>query len=247
MKSVKSLLAAGASANYALPDGIKTLAIAASFQSFAAASALVDAGADPNVADKGGNSPLHASAQAGDVDFLKKLLAAGANPNARTAKAPPRSGAAGGGFFGIIGEQTPLMLAARANQLAAMKALIAGGADPKLKAQDGSTLLMAAAGSGHLPIVKYAYELDQDARATTDNHSTVMHAAVTGTTLNATQQEVCEVVQFLADKGVPLDEKDARGRTPLSIADLLPIDKAVDLLTQLIVASGTTPKIPSKR
>ena len=28
--------------------------------------------------------------------------------------------------------------------------LIAGGADPKLKAQDGTTLLMAAAGSGHI-------------------------------------------------------------------------------------------------
>ena len=107
---------------------------------------LVDRGADPNVADKEGNTPLHAASQAGDVDFLTKLLAKRANPNARTAKAPARSGAGGGGFFRIVGEQTPLMLAARANQLAAMRTLIAEGADPKLKAQDGSTLLMAAAG-----------------------------------------------------------------------------------------------------
>jgi uncharacterized protein len=247
-KSIRSLLAKGADSNYALPDGIKALSVAASFKSTAAAAVLVDGGADPNVADKGGNTPLHTAAQSGDLDFLKKLMDKGANLNARTTKAPPfRPGAGGGGFFRITGEQTPLMMAARANQLEAMRALITAGADPKLKAQDGSTLLMAAVGSGHVDIVKYAYEFDQDVKAITETRASVMHSAVTGTTLNATQAEVCEVVQFLADKGVPLDEKDARGRTPIAIADLLPIDKAVDLLTQLIVKSGATPKIPSKR
>jgi ankyrin repeat protein len=247
-KSVKSLLAKGADPNYALPDGIKALSVAASFKSTAAAAVLVDGGADPNVADKGGNTPLHIAAQSGDLDFLKKLVAKGASLNARTAKAPPfRGGAGGGGFFRPIGEQTPLMMAARANQLAAMRALIAAGADPKLKAQDGSTLLMAAAGSGHVDIVKYAYEFDQDVKAVSDAHATVMHSAVTGTTLNATQPEICEVVQFLADKGAPLDEKDVRGRTPIAVADIQPIDRAVELLTQLIVKSGATPKIPSKR
>ena len=93
------------------------------------------------------------AAQFGEVDFVKQLLARHANPNARTAKASPQT--RGGGFFRIIGEQTPLMLAARANQLEAMRALIADGADPAVKAQGGSTLLMAAAGSGHLEIVKY--------------------------------------------------------------------------------------------
>ena len=50
-----------------------------------------------------------------------------------------------------------------------------------------------------------------------------------------------------ADKGVPLDEKNARGRTPIDIADVLPIDKAVELLTDLIIKSGAKPKNPSKR
>ena len=63
-----------------------------------------------------------------------------------------------------------------------MRALVAGGADPKLKAQDGSTLLMAAAGSGHLAIVKYAYELDPDVKAVNDDRTApLMHASVTGT------------------------------------------------------------------
>jgi hypothetical protein len=35
--------------------------------------------------------------------------------------------------------------------------------------------------------------------------------------------------------------------TPIDVADILPIDKAVDLLTELIKKSGATPKTPSKR
>jgi len=55
------------------------------------------------------------------------------------------------------------------------------------------------------------------------------------------------VVQFIADKGAPLDEKDGRGRTPIDIADGPPIDKAVELMTQLIIKSGAQPQHPSKR
>jgi ankyrin repeat protein len=139
------------------------------------------------------------------------------------------------------------MLAAKANQVETMKVLIAAGADPKLKAQDGSSLLMAAVGSGHIEAVKLAYEYDQDVKFTTDTGTTLMHAAVTGTTQNSTQDEIVKVVQFLADKGAPLDEKNAQGRTPISIANVLPIDKAVDLLTKLIEKSGAKPKISPKR
>jgi ankyrin repeat protein len=247
--SVRILLAAGASANFALPDGTKILLVAASHKSTLAAGALVDGGADPNVADRGGSTPLHTAAQAGDVELVKKLLAKGADANARTAKAPAGGrGGGGGGFFRqVAGEQTPLMAAAKANRPEAMRALVAGGADPKLKAQDGTTLLMAAAGSGHLEAVRYAYELDPDVKAMNAANSTVMHASVAGTMQNSTQPEICKVIQFLADKGAPLDEKDVRGRTPIDIADGLPIDKAVDLLTELIKKSGATPKTPSKR
>ena len=120
------------------------------------------------------------------------------------------------------------MLAARANYLEVVRTLIAGGADPKLKAQDGSTFLMAAVGSGHVEMVQFAYEHDPDVKVTTDTGSTLIHASVTGTLQQSTQAEVCKVVQFIADKGAPLDEKDGRGRTPIDVADGPPIDKAVE-------------------
>src|SRR6185295_11902823 len=145
------------------------------------------------------------------------------------------------------GEQTPLLLAAKANRADVVRALVAGGADPKLKAQDGSTLLMMAVGSGHVEAVQYAYQLDSDVKAVNATNATLMHAAVSGTMQSSTQPEICKVIQFLADKGAPLDEKDGRGRTPIDVADTLPIDKAVDLLTELIKKSGATPKTPSKR
>ena len=142
------------------------LSIAAASKSTKVALALLDHGADPNVADRTGMTPLHTAAQTGSPELAQALLAKGANPDARTNKTMQTGrGGGGGGFRLPPGEQTPLMLAAKANQIAIMKVLIGHHADPKLKAQDGSTLLMFAAGSGHLDVVKYAYEFDQDVKA----------------------------------------------------------------------------------
>src|SRR5262249_19221186 len=154
--------------------------------------------------------------------------------NARTVGLIPGTPGAAAAFRLGPGQQTPLLVAARNNRVDAMRALIAGGADPKLKAQDGTTLLLAAAASGRLEAVEYAYQFDQDVPAKTDAGPTAMHAAVTGTPARATQAQICAMIQFLADKGAPLDEKDNRGRTPISIADVIPIDNAVTLLTSLI-------------
>ena len=186
----------------------------------------------------------------GDLELTKQLIAKGADVNAKTNKTPAAGGRGGGGGFfrGPSGEQTPLMLAARADKPAVMKALVDAGADPKLRAQDGSTLLMAAANSGHLDAVSYAYELDPPAiKAVTDTKQAVMHASVTGSMQTSTQPEICKVVQFLADKGADLDPVDANGRTPIIIADVLPIDNAVDLLTKLIKATGAEPHVKTKR
>jgi ankyrin repeat protein len=125
-----------------------------------------------------------------------------------------------------------------------MHALIEAGADPKLRALDGTTLLMAAATSGHIEAVKYAYELVPDIAAVTANKQTVMHTALAGTLQNSTPLDICVVIEFLAEKGADLGAADASGKTPLTLA--VPIDGATALITKLSQASGENPKTPSK-
>jgi len=252
-ETVKELIAAGSDVNKALPDGTTPIMIAANLGQTAAALALLDKGAQPKIADKAGTTPLHSAAQAGNVELAKALVAKGADPNARTAsiaagRGRGAGGGGGGGRGGPSGEQTPLMLAARADKLEAMKALVAAGADPKLKAQDETTLLMSAAGSGHIDVVKYAYELDPAvAKATNQTGNNAVHSSVSSGLGGTTQDAVCEVVQFLYDKGVEIDMKNAQGRTAIQIANGLPIDKAVALMADLLKKDGRTPLISAAR
>ncbi len=214
-----------------------------------AALALLEGGANVNIRDRAGNSPLHVAAQQGDVAVVKELLARGVDPNIRTPRSLAAAGGRGGGGGfrpGPSGEQTSLMMAARGDYEDVMRALVAGGADPALRAQDGSNVLMAAAGGARLKTFKYAYELNPDVTpVTTPASNTIMHVVVG---LNGrTQPEVVELIQFLADRGAKLDEMNAAGRTPIALADTQPVDLAVDLLTKLLTERGEKPKIPSKR
>ena len=247
--SMKALLGAGADPNQPLASGSFPLNVAMSYRHTDAALALLEGGANVNIRDRAGNSPLHIAAQQGDVAVVKELLAKGVDPNIRT----PRSLAAGGGRGGgggfrpgLSGEQTALMMAARGDYEDLMRALVAGGADPSLRAQDGSNVLMAAAGGARMKTFKYAYELNPDVTAVTKPAgNTIMHVVVG---LNGrTQPEVVELMQFLADRGAKLDEMNAAGRTPIALADTQPVDLAVDLLTKLLADRGEKPKIPSKR
>jgi cytohesin len=235
--AVRRLLAAGADPNYALPDQTRLLTAATSNRSYAAAVALLDGGADPNVADRMGNTPLHIAAQAGSLELAKTLLAKGAKPNVHNQPFTP----APGDFRGIAGEQTPLLLAARNNRLDVMRALIEEGADPKLKAQDGTTLFLAAAASGHVAVTKYAYEFDKDVKATDNSGRTAMHECVSNPGGGATQDDMTQLVQYLADIGVPLDDKDGRGRTPIQAGDGIPLDKPIQRMAEIIMSRGETP------
>jgi ankyrin repeat protein len=246
--AIRTLLAAGANPNAALASGAKPMIVALQYRHTAAALALLEGGADVNLRDRAGNTVLHLAAQVGDGGLVRALLAKGTDPDARTPKSTipigPRADG-GGGRGGPAGEQTPLMVAARTDHEDVMRALVAAGADPLLRAQDGTSLLMAAASGARLKTFKYAYELDPNLSVVTTTGNTVMHAAVAMN--DRTQPQVCEVIQFLADHGALLDELNGAGRTPMAIADNLPVDLAVYLLTKLISERGGKPRIPSKR
>ena len=246
--SIKTLLAAGANPNVVVQSGAKPMIVAMQYRHTAAALGLLDGGADFSVRDRAGNTMLHLAAQTGDLKVVRALLAKRADPNARTPKSTAPMGARGGGGGGrgaVAGEQTPLMLAARGDHEDVMRALVSSGADPTLRAQDGSNVLIAAASGARMKTFGYAYEIDPHVDVVTTTGNTIMHVAVG---LNGrTQPEVCEVIQFLADHGAKLDEMNGAGRTPIAVADNLPVDMAVDLLTKLITARGEKPKIPSKR
>ena len=177
--------------------------------------------------------------------MVKQLLEKGADPNVRTAASTTQVGRGGGGGRAVAGGSlTPLMVAARASQLEAMKMLVAGGADPALRADNGTTTLMYGA-AGKLATVQYAYEIDPNVDVVNQSGQTPVHASISGG-VPRTQDEIVEVISSWPTR--------ARNSTssmlpdgPISLADIGPIDKAVNLLTALILKSGNTPKQPSKR
>jgi len=238
--AVKRLLAAGGDPNLKLGDGTELLLAATSHGSTAAAIALLDAGADPGVKDRQGNASLHTASQRGNLPLVQSLLAHGASVFTVNMVPEARGRVAAG--------QTPLFLAARGGHLDVIKALLQAGSDPHYRAPDGVSFLMAAVGSANVAAVRLAYEYDRDVDVVTKDGSTLMHASVTGTGNSPeAQARIVEVIQFLADHGAKLDELNKANSTAIDIADVGPTDRAVFLITKLILANGGYPVHPSKR
>ena len=78
-------------------------------------------------------------------------------------------------------------------------------------------------------------------KETNSTGNNAVHMSVTGTGGAVPQKSVCEVIQFLSDKGVDVDVKNATGRTAITIANGLPIDTAVELMVQILKKEGRTP------
>jgi ankyrin repeat protein len=237
--ATRALLEAGADVNERMPDGMSTLVLALYNAHFELAGFLVDRGADPKAAAQGWTAlhqiawsrrpnrgfNLPGAVPTGSLDSLelaRKLVARGADVNARMTK-EPRDG--NRNMLNRIGS-TPFLMAAKTADVPLMRVLLASGADPKLKAADGTSALMMAAGVGvygpgespgtheeALAAVKLAYEVGGgDVNDTNKDGETALHGAVY-------RGGAVPVIQFLIDKGAKLDVYNKKRWTPLFAAE----------------------------
>lgn len=244
--SVRMLLAAGANINDAAPDDGTALSVASASGHEQLAIYLLERGADPNIADAFGMTPLHYTAGKGIAMLLgirfdpsyrvrppnlpelaKALLARGANPNARVTRGYKLG--PDGIPFNMVGA-TPFFLAAVSADADLMRILVRAGADLKLRSEDGSTPLIAAAMAGCSGTCAYA-ELNRDNEEDLRNAFEAVKAAVeAGADVNAVNADgqtamhaaaftgADAVVQYLADHGAAVDVPDKNGETPWSMA-----------------------------
>ena len=236
-ESARLLVAAGADVNEALPDGATALIVAAHSGHRQAALALLDKGANANAGGVG-YTALHAAVLRSDVELIKALLAQGADPNAAITRGTPvRRNSQDFELPKTLIGATPYLLAAKFLEPEIMRALAAGGADTRRPMKDGATPLMAASGMGViapaqdekrgtdrrglaildggqvepesrvLETVTTALTLGSDLEATNPSGETALHIAAA--------QGYETVVRALAERGVNLNARNARGQTPL--------------------------------
>ena len=162
--------------------------------------------------------------------FVRALLDHGAASDARLERIPPRAGYSQlrvehrvAGVSPFPGA-TPFLLAAMAADVEVMRVLAEAGADPNLPADDGTTPLMLAAGLGRymaetlvtearsLEAAALAIDLGADVDAANEAGSTALHGAA--------HVKSDALVRLLVGHGAWLDPVNARGRTPLDVAEL---------------------------
>jgi uncharacterized protein len=242
--SARLLVAAGAKIDDRAPDGSSVLVVASLSGNGPLAAYLLDKGADAN--DGGsGYTALHAAIVRNDPALVKALLSHGADPNATIVKPTGvrRSSADYALEAGHVGA-SPLWLAARFAQPDVMRLLLAQGAKTGAPPKDGTPLLVAAAqGTRRVEpgftrdladderrvtdAVEIALELGADINAQNKDANTALHVAA--------QRRMKAVVRLLVARGATLDQKNAKGQTPLGIAGR---DSGDDSVAQLLRDAG---------
>lgn len=217
-----ALLEAGANADYVAPDGTTVVQMAIFQQQFAVAEQLVQRGVDLNAIDRNGNQLLHAAVRNRQLPLVNALLAKGANPNALTGTSAVvwRYEVNFTSRPYVTYPQTPLLLAAELGDTAIMRALVAAGADVNFRAQDGTSLVLAAVRS-NASALALALSLAPDVTATNQRGETALHLLLGYSFyMPMTVEQISAMLVVLAQKGAPIDLADRSGKTPLAIAQL---------------------------
>jgi ankyrin len=244
IEAARALLKGGAKTDIKNPNGLTAMNIAVANAHFDLANLLLENGADPSDGSlmeavdvrhatfvRPANSPDQLTA----LDFINRLLAHGAKPDSPMGGAMPEKKALGGSPTVPV-DATALYRAGKSADFDVMRLLLDEGADAKHALKDGTTPLMAAAGIGEEPagfgaevppkpaemteVLKLYLEHGADVNAADKNGMTALHYAA--------QRGSNPVVQFLANLGAKLDAKDKNNRTPLDIANGVPVPKKGD-------------------
>lgn len=224
---------------------LKDLTAAVESGSADAVRAVLAAGVKPDGMDGAtGESPLTTAAEAGNAAVVRALLEAGADPNYKRTVTPPLVAAAGGGHLEIVelllaagaevdardeGGGTALMDAAAAGHVDVVKRLLAAGADPKAKDRERTSAVEYAAEKGHREVVELLAPLSTPAmreqalrtlrfaehqpHPRTKELMDVIHSPK----WKGLRGELADVKR-LVEEGVPFDDPDASGMTPLMLA-----------------------------
>lgn len=193
--TVRVLLAHGANPNIESPtNGRVPLALAKHASMPNVGRLLLDAGADPNCAGAEGTPISFLAVDRGDQEWLELLLDYGADVNGRSKHG-----------------NVLLLLAVKFGHLNVVELLVARGANFRCVTREDDTPLIHALSCKRWDIAEYLVGVEgMDLTSRGHQGSAPFHmAAAMG--LDA-------MIDKLLDKGYPVDDVDARGRTALHIA-----------------------------
>lgn len=160
------------------------------------------------------------------LNIVRRLLEAGADPNAKTNY--PTGGPAGDVRINPAPPgSTPLHIAASSNSVELVKLLTAKGANPNQLRKDGHSPLSASVLAGDVPVVRELLAQGGDIKARWSPQDKIPDPveAITLARANQTILHLAaiegkpELLEFLAAKGAPLNEKNSLDETPLELAD----------------------------
>lgn len=176
---------------------------------------LKEKGLSLNVTDNDGATPLHWAANKGYDDAIRVLIEKGAYVNVRDNE-------------GV----TPLHDAARGWSGETISLLISQGADMESKTDKGNTPVHYAAYFGKLDNLRAL--INGGASATTKGSvsANALHKAIDNNDVSETT--AVQIIDFLLDKGVAINDKDERGFTSLYYAAY----KGYEDIARLLITRG---------
>ena len=172
---------------------------------------LLAGGANPDRRDGHGRSALHVAAYFGNHRAMRRLVAAGADANALEQD-----------FYDIA------TIAAVANDLATLKlALVLGCRADNVTSRYDGTALIAAAHLGHVEVVETLIAAD----APLDHVNNLgWTAVIEAIVLGDGGERHSATLKALIDAGADINLPDARGNTPLKLAQNFGYEKMIEML-----------------